>query len=134
MYKAIKEEATALGYDYDNSVGLGVTKNDSFVTNVFGHYGYTSVKGSNNYVWGITNVESTISDYGPFLFSLASGVYYDHTVMVYGYRTYKNSSNSNTHQFWVIKDGWSSMTRYMIMKGPGLTITYMGCVTTIKAK
>ena len=52
--------------------------------------------------------------------------------MVYGYRTYKNSSNSSTYLFWVIKDGWSSTTRYLAMTGT--PESYLGCMTTIKAK
>ncbi len=132
LYNVIKTEAAALGYDYDKSIGLGVTKNDNLVTNVFKQYGYTSVTGSNNYAWGAASVKNTINDYGPFLFSLASGVYYDHTVMVFGYRTYKNTSNSDAYLFWVIKDGWSATTRYLAMSGT--PESYLGCMTTIKAK
>lgn len=132
LYAVIKTQATALGYNYDTSTGLGVTKNNNLVTNVFKQYGYTSVTGSNNYAWTGASAKSAIRDYGPFLFSLASGVYYDHTVMVYGYRTYKNSSNSSTYLFWVIKDGWSSTTRYLAMTGT--PESYLGCMTTIKAK
>lgn len=132
LYDIIKDEATALGYNYDTSKGLDVTKNDNFVTNVFKRYGYTSVTGSNNYFWTDVSVKSAINDYGPFLFSLASGVYYDHTVMVFGYQTYKNSSNSNTYLFWLIKDGWGYTTRYLAMAGTGEQ--YVACMTTIKAK
>lgn len=131
LYDVIKTQATALGYNYDTSTGLGVTKNNNLVTNVFKKYGYSSVTGSNNYAWTASSVKNAISNYGPFLFSLASGVYYDHTVMVYGYRTYKNSSNSNTYLFWVVKDGWSSTTRYLAMTGT--PESYVACMTTIKA-
>ena len=132
LYDVIKTQATALKYNYDTSSGLGVTKNNNLVTNVLKQYGYTSVKGRNNYAWTGTSAKSAISDCGPFLFSLASGVYFNHTVMVYGYRTYKNSLNAKKYLFWVIKDGWSSKTRYLAMTGT--LERYLGCMTTIKAK
>ncbi|MDE7265954.1 MAG: hypothetical protein K2N89_00610 [Lachnospiraceae bacterium] len=132
LYDVIKTQATVLKYNYDTSSGLGVTKNKNLVINVLKQYGYPSVKGRNNYVWTGTSIKSVIRNYGPFLFSLASGVYFNHTVMVYGYRTYKNSSNSKKYLFWVIKDGWSSKTRYLAMTGT--PERYLGCMTTIKAK
>lgn len=60
LYNVIKTQATALGYDYSTSTGLGVTKNNNLVTNVFNYYGYTSVTGSNNYLWNAVSVKNII--------------------------------------------------------------------------
>ena len=49
-----------------------------------GGFGYTSGIGSNNYLWTNSTATNLIDDNKPFMFSLASGRYYDHTVTVYG--------------------------------------------------
>ena len=136
LYSKIKAEATYLGYNYDKSTGLSVTKNNNFVTNVWrkgksktGGFGYTSGSGSNNYMWTNNTAISNIDNNRPFMFSLASGKYYDHTVTVYGYKIYKNKRTNKQYTFLMLRDGWSSSVRYLAWTNtPG---GYVGCVTSV---
>lgn len=65
------------------------------------------------------------------MFSLASGVYFDHTVTVYGYKIYKNNRTGKKYTFLMLKDGWSNSIRYLAWKNTGAS--YVGCITSITA-
>lgn len=128
LYSKIRVEAVDLGFT--QSGGLGVTKNNNLVKNTWRNgFGYSSGNGSNNYLWTYDTCIDAIDNARPFLFSLASGYYYDHTVAVYGYKTYKNDRTGKKYTFLVLADGWSSSTRYMAWKNTGES--YVGCVTSI---
>lgn len=127
LYMDIKAKATNLGYT--DADGLSVSKNNNLVNNIFSSYGY-SVTGSNNYGWTNTSVKNAIDNYGPALMSFASGYYYNHTVMIYGYKTY-NASSGSSYVFFLVRDGWNSGVRYVA--GAGACSYVISCLTTIKA-
>lgn len=100
LYDKIKTQATNWGCDYDNSKGLGVTKNTNLVTNTWRTgFGYTSRSGSNDYLWTNSTAINLIKSGKPFMFSLARGAYFDHTVYVYSYRIYKNDRTGISYTF-----------------------------------
>lgn len=132
LYSIIKKQATKLGYNYEKSKGLSVTKNDNLVTNTWRKgFGYSAGKGTNNYLWTYSTATNSIKKGKPIMFSLASGVYFDHTVTVYGYKVYKNNRTGKKYTFLMLKDGWSNSTRYLAWRNTGAS--YVGCVTSIKA-
>ena len=94
-----------------------------------GRYGYV-VPGSSNYAWTNTSVKNAIDNYGPALFSFAGGYYYNHTVAVFGYKTYRSSSG-DMFMFFAVQDGWVRGTRYVAGIGAGSYV--VACLTTIKA-
>lgn len=132
LYLAIKKQATTLGYDYSKSKGLSVTKNNNFVKNTWRKgFGYTSGNGYNNYAWTANSAISEINSNRPFMFSVASGIYFDHTVTVYGYKIYKNNRTGKKYTFLMLRDGWSNSVRYLAWSNTGAS--YVACLTSVKA-
>lgn len=130
LYSKIKKEATSLGYTASD--GLTVTKNNNLVKNTWRNgFGYSSGNGSNNYLWTATSATKSIDNGKPFMFSLASGYYYDHTVAVYGYRVYTNNRTGKSYTFLQIADGWSSTARFLAWTNTGES--YVACMTSITA-
>lgn len=129
LYNLIEKNATALGYDYNTSKGLSVTKNNNMVINVWKECGYTNIASSNNYVFTTQGALDFIDKKRPFLFSFASGVYYDHTVAVFGYKTYTNLRTREKYTFLIVADGWSHNSRYLAWTNTGAM--YLGCFTSI---
>lgn len=127
LYKMIKKKAKKLGYKA--SEGLSVTKNNNLVKNLFSTYGY-NVSSTNSYAWTNTSVKDAINNHGPALMSFASGQYYNHTVMLYGYKTYTSSSGAS-YLFFVVRDGWNSGARYVA--GAGACSYVVSCLTKIEA-
>lgn len=65
-----------------------------------------------------------------FVYSdIASGVYYDHTVAVFGYKTYTNLRTREKYTFLIIADGWSHNSRYLPWTNTGAA--YLGCFTSV---
>lgn len=92
-------------------------------------FGYSTGNGRNNYLWTDTTVTDALDNGKPFLFSLASGYYYDHTVAVYGYKTYKNDRTGEKYTFLLLADGWHSSVRYLAWTNT--VEAYVACMTTI---
>ncbi len=65
----------------------------------------------------------------PFVYSLASGFYFNHSVTVIGYRTYTNKETGKSFTFLVLNDGWAIGTRYLAWKGTGAF--YISCATYV---
>ncbi|MGN0379302.1 MAG: hypothetical protein ACI4EU_06915 [Butyrivibrio sp.] len=132
LYNVIKTQATELGYDYSRSKGLSVTKNNNLVTNTWQNgFGYSSGKGTNNYFWTNSTAINLLNNNKPFMFSLASGVYYNHTVTVYGYKVYKNNRTGTEYTFLQLSDGWSNSTRYLAFTNT--PAVYVACLTSVVA-
>ena len=128
LYIKIKTQATKLGYTSEN--GFPVTKNNNLVKNTWRKgFGYSSGNGSNNYLWTDSTVKSAIKNNRPFLFSMASGAYFDHTIAVYGYKVYKNNRTGKKYTFLVVADGWSSSARYLAFTNTGES--YVACMTSV---
>ena len=132
VYDVILNEAEKLSYNYNKSKGLKVTHNDDLVKNVWRNgLGYSSGNGNNTYLWSESDAISEIDKDRPFLFSIAFGVYADHTVAVRGYYIYRNNRTKKEYTFLAISNGWSKYTTYLPWTNTGST--YLAVMTTIKA-
>lgn len=130
MYNKIKTQAKELGYVPWS--GISQTKNDSLVKNTWRKgFGYTSGKGFNNYLWNFNTMKSAINSNKPFMFSMATNPYYDHTITVIGYKAYKNTRTKITYEFFVVYDGWSGSYRYL--PGNNTGANYVACMTSVTA-
>ena len=126
LYNKIMTQAKNLGYNPNNKSGLSVTKNNNLITNTWKKgFGYSSGSGSNNYFWTNSSIRSSISNGKPFIFSMASKPYYNHSIVVYGYKVYKNNRTGKQYEFLIVSDGWSSTTRYLAPEN------YVGCMTSV---
>ena len=65
------------------------------------------------------------------MLSLAYGVYYDHTITVYGYETYRNIKTGRRYTFLIINDEWAGEERYL--PWGNLKRFRITCLTRIKA-
>ncbi len=129
LYNLIKRQASALGYT--EKKGLSFTKNNSLIRNTWNNELHTAgVKGRTRFYLRKSLPIEKIDTGKPFMFSLACGVYFNHTVTVFGYRVYKNKRTSKEYTFLMIKDGWSSFTRYLPWTNTGTF--YLGCMTFLK--
>lgn len=129
LYSIIRKQAVHLGFT--KKKGISVTKNNNLVRNVWRKgLKYKSGSGSNNYLWTFSDFIDRIDKNQPVMFSLASGVYYNHTITVYGYITYKNNRTGKKYTFFMLSDGWANTTRYLAANNTGAS--YVGCMTTVK--
>jgi hypothetical protein len=122
IYSKVRAEAVKLGYTPTD--GIGVTKNNNLVDAVWKAFGYTTGSGSNDYLWSMSTFKSEIDNNRPVIFSLASRPYYNHTIAVRGYTTYKNGSSN--YEFLVVRDNWNKGDCY-VSDQEG----YFGCATYI---
>ena len=88
-------------------------------------FGYT-ISSSTNTFWTESGAKSAINSYGPILMSCANKPYYDHTIMLFGYVTYKSSANDK-YVFFATKDGYTNSTRYYAGRSArtAATVSYM---------
>lgn len=127
-YSIIKKQAIPLGYTGEN--GLTFTKNNNLVKNTWRDgFGYSTGNGKTNYLWNSDTLTKALDNGKPFLFSLASGYYYNHTVAVYGYRVYKNNRTGVRYTFLLLADGWHNSGRYLAWENT--KEAYVGCMTAI---
>lgn len=111
VYSSVRNQALRLGFD-DN--GISVTKNNDLVKKVWREgFGYASGNGRSKYLWTHSMLINELNHNRPFIFSLAKGAYFNHTVTVYGYVVYKNMRTGKKYTFLTVADGWSDQTRYM---------------------
>ena len=107
LYEVIKTQANKLGYNSKD--GLPVTKNDDIVRNMWHDgLGYSTGNGRSRYIWRHKKLINEIDNDRPFIFSLASGVYFNHTIVVYGYEVYKNERTGKEYTFLIAADAWSN--------------------------
>lgn len=127
LYGIIKSKAQELGF---KGKGLTVTKNNDFVSRVWKRgFGYTSGKGCSRYLWRHARLIKEIDEGRPFLFSLASGVYFNHTVAVCGYQVYRSVRTGKKYMFLVIANAWTNQRRYMAFTHTGAK--YISCATFV---
>ncbi len=132
IYSFVKKHATVLGYNYTKRKGLIVTKNDNLLRRLWHKsFRYPNTHCKSNYLWTDKTAINLIDNGQPFLFSLASGIYFNHTVTVYGYRVYTNNRTGHQYTFLMLADGWSNTTRYMAWTGTGES--YVGCMSRISS-
>lgn len=130
LYKAIREVGDRYGYNFEREKGVPVYNNRRFLKAVLKAFGYRNVKVSAEYVVPMHKALKLLDKGTPFLLSLAYGVYFNHTVTVYGYETYRNKKTGRNYTFLLINDEWASEPRYI----PWINMDRFKliCVTRIK--
>ena len=95
-------------HGYTTSGGTNPTVIDNIIEDSFKKWGYT-VSASNTYVWSFSTFTNQIDspNSNPVLFNIATGYYGDHTITVIGYAEY------DVADFLMVKDNWSTSTRYV---------------------
>ena len=109
---------------------MPVYNNRRFLKAVLKAFGYPDVKVVAEYVVPMHKALKLLDKGTPFLLSLAYGVYFDHTVTVYGYETYRDKRTGRNYTFLLINDEWASEPRYI----PWINMDRFKliCVTRIK--
>lgn len=106
----IYDDVLAVGkeHGYTTSGGTNPTVIDNIIEDSFKKWGYT-VSASNTYVWSFSTFTNQIDspNSNPVLFNIATGYYADHTITVIGYVEY------DVADFLMVKDNWSTSTRYV---------------------
>lgn len=127
-YRSIRELAKKLGYDGEH--GLSVFKNRRFA-NLFckTFFKNRKIKGCCRYFITRKRAIQTIEANRPFLLSLASGYYFDHTVAVFGYANYTNHRIGKTYTFLMLYDSWHNTCRYLPWKNTGAF--HITCMTEL---
>lgn len=111
-YKVVRKQAALCGYD--GKKGIPVYKNRKFA-NLFcrAMFAKKQIKARARYLISKRRAIASIDANQPFLLSLASGYYFDHTVAVYGYANYTNNRTGKTYTFLMLADGWHDSCRYL---------------------
>lgn len=127
-YGAIRELAVKVGYDGEH--GIPVFKNRRFA-NLFCKLLLNSAKAKARCHYFISRKRAmrAIDEERPFLLSLASGYYFDHTVAVYGYANYTNNRTGKTYTFLMLQDSWHDSCRYLAWKNTGAW--HITCMTEL---
>ena len=113
LYKVIREVGDRYGYKYEKEKGVPVYNNRRFLKAVFRAFGYRGVKVSARYIVPAHKALRLLDKGVPFMLSIAYGVYYNHTVTVYGYETYCDTRTGRLYTFLLINDEWSAEPRYI---------------------
>ena len=130
LYKIIMEQAMRLGYNEQN--GIGLFKIDNLVRDTWRKgLGYTSGSARSRYIWRHKRLTDEIDKGRPFIFSLASGVYFNHTIVIYGYEVHRNERTGKEYTFLIAADAWSSQKRYLAFTRT--RAKYLSCVTYVEA-
>lgn len=124
LYGIIEKEAYDL--KYTDKKGLSYYYNDNLVVNTLEKIGYNATS-KNNYLWTNKNVMETLNARKPFMLSLATGIYSNHTITVFGYREYTNQRTNERYIFLTVADGWSILPRYLLYTD----VNYVGCMTSV---
>lgn len=127
-YKLVREFAVKVGYDGEH--GIPVFKNRRFAK-LFckAVFKGSEVKARCHYFISRKRAMRAIDANRPFLLSLASGYYFDHTVAVYGYANYTNDRTGKTYTFLMLKDSWRDSCRYLAWKNTGAM--HITCMTEL---
>lgn len=128
VYNVIKKQGKAVGYT--PAKGTPVSKIEDLVNNTWQKgFNYKGAYCENNYIWTQEQAIKSIDNGYPFMFSFASGYYFNHTVTVWGYKIYKNNRTKKSYTFLMLRDGWSISARYV--PWTGTDANYLGCMTEI---
>lgn len=127
-YKQIRDIAVRVGYDGEH--GIFVLKNRRFA-NIFCKDILKGIKakGRTHYFISYKRAIKSIDEGRPFLLSIASGYYFNHTVAVYGYANYINNRTGKCYTFLMLRDGWHNACRYLAWQNTGAR--YITCMTEI---
>ncbi len=115
---------------YTRRRGMPVYMNSFFVTDVVKRrIKISRCKGKMTFFPGNDKVLEFLDKDIPFIYSLASKPYFNHSVVVYGYRIYKEKLTGKEYVFLLVHDGWAHVTRFIPWKN--LDRKYIACMTYI---
>ncbi|MBO4680130.1 MAG: hypothetical protein J5626_10740 [Lachnospiraceae bacterium] len=130
LYRVIREVGDRHGYNYEREKGIPVYNNRRYLKAVLRAFGYPDVKVLAEFVVPMGKAIELLDNGSPFLLSIAYGVYFNHTVTVYGYETYRDTRTGRRYTFLLVNDEWSAAPRYI----PWINMDRFKliCVTRIK--
>lgn len=130
LYRTVRKVAERYGYIFDKEKGIPVYNNRRFVKAMLREFHCTGAKVRAEYMVPAGRAVRLIDKGTPYMLSLAYGVYYDHTITVYGYETYLNIRTGRKYTFLVINDEWAGQERYL--PWTNLARFRITCLTRIK--
>ncbi len=133
MYEQLKQNAIALGYKPDLEKGLSVLKNKKYGKKASENFFEQGKALSKTTVFNTDRLAISLCDRKiPFVLSLAYGLYYDHSITVYGYSVFKDVRTDKEYIFLNVCDGWVREERFVPWTHTGLH--YPVCITYIEPK
>lgn len=111
LYADVKAKAVELGA-WSESTGTDPFLADNVVTAVWAKYNYPHGTGSNIDFWAYSSFTSQVDNNRPALINIHDGYYADHTVTLFGYKTYNKTLNTDKG-FLQVYDGWVTASRYI---------------------
>ena len=130
LYKAVRETGDRYGYNYEREKGIPVYNNRRFLKALLKNLSYDKERVRAEYMVPARRALKLLDAGTPFLLSIAYGVYFNHTITVYGYVTYRDTRNGRTYTFLIINDEWSAERRYLPWSN--LDKFRITCLTKIK--
>jgi len=127
-HKFVLEKAGSLNY---TEKGLPVYKNRKFIRTIYKELNLYA-KNKSHYIPTKKSVLRELRQKRPVMLSLASGYYYDHTVTVSGYVTYKNNRTGKCYTFLTLADAWHKDERYLAWTNTGKL--HVACMTTTRIR
>lgn len=116
---------------YTKRRGMPVYMNSFFVTDVINRMlKIKSYKGKMIFFPSKELIMEFLNKDIPFIYSLASKPYFNHSIVVYGYRVYKEKTSGKEYTFLLVYDGWAHITRFL--SWDNLNRRYTACMTYIK--
>lgn len=115
---------------YTKRRGMPVYMNSFFVTDVVKRrLKIMGCKGKMTFFPSNEKVLDFLDKDIPFIYSLASKPYFNHSIVVYGYRIYKEKTTGKEYKFLLVHDGWAHVTRFLPWDNPDRR--YVACMTYI---
>lgn len=127
-HKYILEKAKQLNF---SEKGLPVYKNSRFVRMIFKSLKLFA-RNKSHYIPTKKSVLRELKAKRPVMLSLASGYYYNHTVTVSGYVTYRNNRTKKCYTFLTLADAWHKEERYLAWSHTGQI--HIACMTTTRIR
>lgn len=113
LYGTIRKVADRYGYNYEREKGIPVYNNRRFLKAVLKDFGHSDKRVTAEYMVPAGRATKLLDAGIPFLLSIAYGIYFNHTITVYGYETYRDKTTGRTYTFLIINDEWSADRRYL---------------------
>ncbi len=116
LYAEIRGEALKLGYKPQK--GVSVFKIARFANLCYRRKKIEGFHFRNHFFMSKRKALELLETGGPFIYSLASGYYFNHTLLINGYRKYL-SAEGKSYYFLSVLDGWTGKKRFLAWKGTG---------------
>lgn len=113
LYGTIRKVGDRYGYNYEREKGIPVYNNRRFLKAVLKDLGCSDRKVVAEYMVPAGRAIRLLDAGTPFMLSIAYGIYFNHTITVYGYETYMDKTTGRTYTFLIINDEWAGQRRYL---------------------